>query len=194
MVGFDPTTQKAHGLSTTPLVKESVGVLVRFTTCKRLTNSLPYLTQNNPHNTSAWLYVPLVCDCRCVCVAHHGSLLSRTLLLRLPKQESRFDRGLQQSITTDKEAKADVLIVMAIRYFMTSNNRDQKSASYRLLLYDNETPGAPPVFSLCVIFSSTWYDTFFFSFFFFARFYFPASGQAVVTGVVPSPPWFLPLL
>ena len=30
-------------------------------------------------------------------------------------------------------------------------------------------------------------------FFFFTHFYFPASsGQAVVTGVVPSPPWFLP--
>ena len=29
-------------------------------------------------------------------------------------------------------------------------------------------------------------------FFFFAHFYFPASGQAVVTGVVPSPPRFLP--
>ena len=29
-------------------------------------------------------------------------------------------------------------------------------------------------------------------FFFFAHFYFPASGQAVVTGVVPSPPQFLP--
>ena len=33
-------------------------------------------------------------------------------------------------------------------------------------------------------------DVFFF--FFFAHFYFPASGQAVVTGVVPSPPRFLP--
>ena len=31
-----------------------------------------------------------------------------------------------------------------------------------------------------------------FFFFFFAPFYFPASGQAVVTGVVPSPPRFLP--
>ena len=29
-------------------------------------------------------------------------------------------------------------------------------------------------------------------FIFFAHFYFPASGQAVVTGVVPSPPRFLP--
>ena len=29
-------------------------------------------------------------------------------------------------------------------------------------------------------------------FFFFAHIYFPASGQAVVTGVVPSPPRFLP--
>eukprot|EP00904_Undaria_pinnatifida_P004167 jgi/Undpi1/13751/HiC_scaffold_9.g03404.m1 len=29
-------------------------------------------------------------------------------------------------------------------------------------------------------------------FFFFAHFYFPASGQAVVTGVIPSPPRFLP--
>ena len=29
-------------------------------------------------------------------------------------------------------------------------------------------------------------------FFFFSNFYFPASGQAVVTGVVPSPPRFLP--
>ena len=33
---------------------------------------------------------------------------------------------------------------------------------------------------------------FFFLFFFFSHFYFPASGQAVVTGVVPSPPRFLP--
>ena len=29
-------------------------------------------------------------------------------------------------------------------------------------------------------------------FYFFARFYFPASGQAVVTGFVPAPPRFLP--
>ena len=36
-------------------------------------------------------------------------------------------------------------------------------------------------------------DSFFFFFFFFlAHFYFPASGQAVVTGVIPSPPRFLP--
>ena len=33
---------------------------------------------------------------------------------------------------------------------------------------------------------------FFFFFFFFSHFYFPASGQAVVTGVVPSPARFLP--
>ena len=33
---------------------------------------------------------------------------------------------------------------------------------------------------------------FFFFFFFFAHFHFPASGQAVVTGVIPSPPRFLP--
>ena len=33
---------------------------------------------------------------------------------------------------------------------------------------------------------------FFLFFFFSAHFYFPASGQAVVTGVIPSPPRFLP--
>ena len=32
----------------------------------------------------------------------------------------------------------------------------------------------------------------FFFFFFLAHFHFPASGQAVVTGVIPSPPRFLP--
>ena len=32
----------------------------------------------------------------------------------------------------------------------------------------------------------------FFFFFFFAHFHFPASGQAVVTGFIPSPPRFLP--
>ena len=32
----------------------------------------------------------------------------------------------------------------------------------------------------------------FFLFFFLAHFHFPASGQAVVTGVIPSPPRFLP--
>ena len=35
---------------------------------------------------------------------------------------------------------------------------------------------------------------FFFFFFFFAHFHFPASGQAVVTGVIPSPPRFLPTI
>ena len=43
-VGVEPTTQKTHGLSTTPFVKVSSGVLVRLTTCKRLTNSLPKLS------------------------------------------------------------------------------------------------------------------------------------------------------
>ena len=32
----------------------------------------------------------------------------------------------------------------------------------------------------------------FYIFYFFAHFYFPASGQPVVTGVIPSPPRFLP--
>ena len=36
------------------------------------------------------------------------------------------------------------------------------------------------------------YVSLFFLFFFFAHFYFPASGQAVVAGVIPSPPRFLP--
>ena len=35
---------------------------------------------------------------------------------------------------------------------------------------------------------------FFFFFFFLAHFHFPASGQAVVTGVIPSPPRFLPTI
>ena len=39
--------------------------------------------------------------------------------------------------------------------------------------------------------SYSWCLFFFFSFF-FAHFYFPTSGQAVVTGVIPSPPRFLP--
>ena len=43
-VGLEPTTQKNHGLSTTPFVKENSGVLLRLTTCKRLTNSLPKLS------------------------------------------------------------------------------------------------------------------------------------------------------
>ena len=38
------------------------------------------------------------------------------------------------------------------------------------------------------------YRSFFFFFFFFTHFHFPASGQAVVTGVAPSPPRFLPSL
>ena len=42
-VEFEPTIQKNHGLSTTPFVKVLGGVLVRLTTCKRLTNSLPIL-------------------------------------------------------------------------------------------------------------------------------------------------------
>ena len=51
---------------------------------------------------------------------------------------------------------------------------------------------------LCVIYSDRAYyglcvliEDFVF-FFIFSHFYFPAPGQAVVTGVVPSPPRFLP--
>ena len=43
-VGFAPTTQKTHGLPTTPFVKVLVGYLVRLTTYKWLTNSLPKLS------------------------------------------------------------------------------------------------------------------------------------------------------
>ena len=43
-VGLEPTTQKNHGLSTTPFLKELSGVLVRLTTCNWLTNSLPKLS------------------------------------------------------------------------------------------------------------------------------------------------------
>ena len=58
-VELEPTTQKAHGLSTTPFVKDVNGVLliVRLTTCKRLTNSLPKLsltTQVGEHK-SRWI-------------------------------------------------------------------------------------------------------------------------------------------
>ena len=37
-----------------------------------------------------------------------------------------------------------------------------------------------------------YFSLFFFIFLFISHFYFPASGQAMVTGVVPSPPWFSP--
>ena len=40
--------------------------------------------------------------------------------------------------------------------------------------------------------SSPHFHVFSFCFLFFSHFYFPASGQAVDTGVVPSPPQFLP--
>ena len=43
-MGLEPTTQKTHGLSTTPFVKVLVRVVVRLTTCKSLTNSLPELS------------------------------------------------------------------------------------------------------------------------------------------------------
>ena len=36
--------QKTQGLSTTPFGKVISGVLVRLTTCKRLTESLPYIS------------------------------------------------------------------------------------------------------------------------------------------------------
>ena len=42
--GFEPTTQKTHDLSTTPFVKVIIGALVRLTTCKRLSKSLPKLS------------------------------------------------------------------------------------------------------------------------------------------------------
>ena len=44
MVGIEPTTQKTMVLPPTPFVKEYIGVLVRLTTCKRLTDSLPKLS------------------------------------------------------------------------------------------------------------------------------------------------------
>ena len=44
-VGLEPTTQKTHGLSTTPFVMVISEVLVRLTTCERLTNSLPKLSR-----------------------------------------------------------------------------------------------------------------------------------------------------
>ena len=59
MVGFQPTTQKNHGPSTTPFVKELSGVLVRLTTCKRLTNSLPQLSLITPATRTSPFDSPL---------------------------------------------------------------------------------------------------------------------------------------
>ena len=45
MVGIEPTTPKSNGLSTTLYICLGLsGVLVRLTTCKRLTNSIPTLS------------------------------------------------------------------------------------------------------------------------------------------------------
>ena len=49
MVGIEPTTQKTHGLSTTPFVQEIRRVLVRLTTCNWLTNSSPKLSLTTLH-------------------------------------------------------------------------------------------------------------------------------------------------
>ena len=49
-----------------------------------------------------------------------------------------------------------------------------------------------PTALLCLSFSIQRREIVFFFLFFFAHFYFPASGQAVVTGVVPYRPRFLP--
>ena len=43
-VGLEPSTQETHGLSTTPFIIAISRVLVRLTTCKKLTNSLPKLS------------------------------------------------------------------------------------------------------------------------------------------------------
>ena len=63
MMGFEPTTRKAHGLLTTPFVKVLVGVLVRLTTCKRLTNNsspkLSLITPSPPETARyqvGWIY------------------------------------------------------------------------------------------------------------------------------------------
>ena len=53
-VGFEPTTRKTHGLSTAPFVKDISGVLVRLTTCKRLTNSLPKLSLTTVSRIYMW--------------------------------------------------------------------------------------------------------------------------------------------
>ena len=75
------------------------------------------------------------------------------------------------------------------RYFVTSgfsNNRGQKSAD--LVISEPRNNSSSNLSELGL------FDFWIFSYFFFflAHFYFPASGQAVVTGVVPFPPRFLP--
>ena len=54
----------------------------------------------------------------------------------------------------------------------------------------NRSTGVSSVVDLCEL-SLLWKH---FILFFFAHFYFPTSGQAVVTGVVPSPRRFLPFI
>ena len=47
MVGFEPTTQQIHGPADDAIFHGISGVLVRLTTCKRLTNDLPKLRLTN---------------------------------------------------------------------------------------------------------------------------------------------------
>ena len=64
----------------------------------------------------------------------------------------------------------------------THLNEDVRRNCFVFPLIQDGTPDIPHV---CVFCSHLF-------FFFFSHFYFPSSGQAVVTGVVPSSPRFLP--
>ena len=67
----------------------------------------------------------------------------------------------------------------------TVPTRDHDCMSYQSFAFEcSSFAVCPRLLNLCALS--------FFSFSFFSHFYFPASGQAVVTGVVPSPPRFLP--
>ena len=90
-----------------------------------------------------------------------------------------------------------MVAVVAVKQLQASFPGDALHAVRLLAL-----PLAPYAARLLALPLASWFDVemfydFFFSFFslfffLFAHFYFPASGQAMVSGVVPSSPWFLP--
>ena len=81
-------------------------------------------------------------------------------------------------------------VVVLVIYYMGGffSGRDFYCCATRAHIVATSSSSRLPVYLFLVHFQGEGHVFFFF----FSHFYFPASGQAVVTGVVPSPPRFLP--
>ena len=129
-VGFEPRTQKKHGLSTTPFVEVISGVLVRLTTHLQKVNQC---TQTRPYNIHHWTQF-LGTNLLEVSIGRDFGALKG---LRSPVVQKPFspEHGIPSSTSNLARVSSALRDMIQVYHFQGQNVSDSTGSNHYCILY-----------------------------------------------------------